>query len=56
MDTREDLRDQSLARGIEIANIRNIRTLMEIMQLTVQQAMDALKIAKEDQPRYAAQL
>ena len=36
--------------------LENLKTLMETMHLTAQQAMDALRVPKEDQARYASQL
>ena len=45
-----------IAQGREQSLLESIRNLMETLDMTVQQAMDALKIPKEDQVRYAAML
>ena len=42
--------------GIVQATLSSIRNLMETMHLTVQQAMDALKIPASEQEKYASQL
>ena len=42
--------------GAEKTMIKNIKNLMEAMKWTAQQAMDALKIPKNDQAKYAAKL
>ena len=42
--------------GAEKNLLENLKTLMETMHLTAQQAMDALRVPKEDQARYASQL
>ncbi len=42
--------------GAEKTMIKNIKNLMESMKWTAQQAMDALKIPKNDQAKYAAKL
>ena len=36
--------------------LESIKNLMETLHMTAQQAMDALKIPKNDQARYAAKL
>ena len=42
-------------RLIDEERIRSIKSLMETMKWTVQQAMDALKIPSEEQAKYASQ-
>ena len=42
--------------GKERERMRTIRNLMETLGLTVQQAMDAIKIPHNEQGRYAAML
>ena len=44
------------ARGEEKERLSNIRSLMETMNLTSQQAMDALKIPQSEQKKYEAKL
>ena len=44
------------AQGFEKALIESIKNLTETLHLTVQQAMDALKIPKEDQDYYAKKI
>ena len=44
------------AMGEEKANLSNIRSLMETMNLTSHQAMDALKIPASEQSKYEAKL
>ena len=52
--------EQGIQQGIELGaeneKIESIRNLMETLKLTVQQAMDALKIPASDQPAYAEKL
>ena len=43
-------------KGIEKAVLDNIKSLMESMKWTAQQAMDALKIPSVDQSKYASKL
>ena len=42
--------------GVQNAKLDAIRSLMETLKLTAQQAMDALKIPKDDQEKYAQKL
>lgn len=49
-------KEEGRKEGIEITVINNLRSLMETMKLSAQQAMDALRIPKEDQARYAEML
>jgi hypothetical protein len=43
-------------RGVEKARILDIKNLMETLKLTSEQAMDALKIPKDDQKKYEEKL
>lgn len=45
--------EKALARGLEKALETSIKNLMESMNWTAEQAMDALKIPKADQKKYA---
>ncbi len=49
---REDGRKEGLEEGRKESDLRSIRNLMETMSLTVQQAMDALKIPTDEQKKY----
>lgn len=47
----------NLSKGsIDETTLKNIRSLMETMKFTVWQAMDALKVPKDDQSKYASML
>ena len=48
--------DQAEARGANFALLNSIRNLTQSLNLSVKEAMDALKIPHDDQPKYAAQL
>ena len=52
----EQLRDESIQRGIDQTRIESIKSIMETLKLTAQQAMDALKIPKGEQGKYMARL
>lgn len=43
-------------RGAETERIKNIKSLIQCMGVTAEVAMDALNIAKDDQPKYLALL
>lgn len=43
-------------KGIESLLLQSIKNLMETMKLSSQQAMDALKIPKDEQDKYAKRL
>ena len=43
-------------KGVEQARLEDIKNLMATLNLTIQQAMDALKIPKEEQAHYAEKL
>ena len=44
------------AEGEEIERINNLRSIMQTLNLTAQQAMDALKIPQEEQEKYASMI
>ena len=52
----EQLRDESIQRGIDQNRVESIKNIMETLKLTAQQAMDALKIPKGEQGKYMARL
>jgi hypothetical protein len=43
-------------KGVEMTRLTSIRNLMETLKFTSEQAMDALKIPKEDQKKYEDKL
>ncbi len=52
----EDLREESIQRGIDQNRVESIRNLMLTLKMTAQQAMDALLIPVTEQSKYAAKL
>ncbi len=44
----EEVRDEGVKEGAKGKLLENIKTLMETMNLTVEQAMDALRVPAED--------
>ena len=52
----EDMRKEAMEKGIENNRLENIRNLMTTMNLTAQQAMDALLIPADEQEKYIALL
>ena len=48
--------EQGMQRGMQQKLLDNIRSLMETLQLSSEQAMDALKVPKVDRARYLAML
>ena len=52
----EDLREESIQRGIDQNRVESIKSIMKTLKLTAQQAMDALLIPVDDQPKYLAKL
>ena len=52
----EQLRDESIQRGVDQSRVESIKSIMETLKLTAQQAMDALKIPAADQAKYMARL
>jgi hypothetical protein len=53
----EGVRDEGIEigmeRGVKVGNIASIKNLMETLKLSMQQAMDALKIPDADRAYYA---
>ena len=45
--------ERGLERGIEITTLNAIRNLMETLKLTKEQAMEVLKVPKEEKVKYA---
>ena len=52
----EDLREESIQRGIDQNRIESIRNIMDGLKYTAQQVMDLLKIPVADQKKYLAKL
>ena len=52
----EDLREESFQRGIDQSRIDSIKSIMETLKYTAQQAMDLLRIPAADQEKYIAKL
>ena len=52
----EDLREESIQRGIDQNRVESIKNIIESFKVTAQQAMDALKIPLTEQPKYLAKL
>ena len=52
----EDLREESIQRGIDQNRIESIKNIMEGLKYSAQQAMDLLKIPAADQSKYIAKL
>ena len=52
----EQLRDESIQRGIDQTRIESIKNIMDGLKYTAQQAMDLLKIPKGEQGKYMARL
>ena len=52
--------ERGIAKGMEIGRVEgllsSIKNLMETLKLTAQQAMDALKVPKEEQAHYTEML
>ena len=51
-----NLSDGVEERGIAKGTLRSIRNLMETLQLTAEQAIDALKIPEEEREKYMKML
>ena len=45
-----------IRKGIETATVKSIESLMETLKLTAEQAMDALKVPKEEREKYIGML
>ena len=52
----EDMRNEAIQRGIDQNRIENIKSIMQNLKFTPQQAMDALNIPVADQPKYLNRL
>ena len=56
----EEMREESYQRGVEAGGeqkvLESIKNIMKNLKLTVHQAMDALGIPADDQPKYLAKL
>ena len=52
----EETRNEGIEKGREQAYLENIRSMMETLKLTSQQAMDALKIPVTEQAKYVTKL
>ena len=52
----EEMREESYQKGIEQTRLERIKNIMKNLKLTVYQAMDALGIPADDQPKYLAKL
>ena len=52
----EEMREESYQKGIEQNRLESIKNIMEGLKYTAQQAMELLKIAADDQPKYLAKL
>jgi len=52
----EDLREESIKRGEEVALLRSIRNLMQTLGLSAEKAMNALMIPAADQSKYLEKL
>lgn len=47
---------RGIRKGIETATVKSIESLMETLKLTAEQAMDALKVPKEEREKYIGML
>lgn len=52
----EEIRKDGEVQGAETERLKNIKNLIASLGITAEAAMDALKIAKADQPKYLALL
>ena len=52
----EDLREESIQRGIDQNRVESIKSIMKKLQYTAQQAMDLLEIPLKEQPKYTEKL
>ena len=48
--------ERGIARGIEIATLNAIQNIMETLKMTVEQAMEALKVPDGEQAKYVGML
>ena len=47
---------KGVEKGVELTRLEDIKSLMKTLNLTIQQAMDALQVPKEEQDYYAKRL
>lgn len=52
----EETRNEGIAKGREEERLDSIKNLMDTMRLSAAQAMAALKVPPEEQPKYLAKL
>ena len=52
----EEMRDESIQRGIDMNRIESIKNVMEGLKYTAKQAMDLLKIPEAEQSKYLAKI
>ena len=52
----EEMRDEAMRKGMEQNLLNNVRSLMEGVGWTAQQALDTLKVPESDQAKYLAML
>lgn len=52
----EEIRKDGEVQGAETERLKNIKNLIAILGITAEAAMDALKIAKDEQSKYLALL
>ena len=48
--------ERGIAIGVETTTLNAIRNLMETLKLTAEQAMEALKVPKEEKAKYVGML
>lgn len=48
--------ERGIARGIEIATLNAIQNIMETLKMTVEQAMEALKVPDGEKAKYVGML
>ena len=52
----ERMREEGRKEGKEIANLNNIKNLMETLEISAENAMDLVKIPAEEREKYLAKL
>ena len=52
----EELRDESIQRGVEMNRLESIKTVLRKLKYTAQQAMEFLDIPEAEQPKYLAKI
>ena len=55
-EAREEGREEGRQEGVDQSRVESIKSIMETLKPTAQQAMDALKIPAADQAKYMARL